>query len=125
MVGIACTWNFAAVCGFSSTFSFSTFRRPARSAAILSITGATARQGPHQGAQKSTSTGIGDLSTSCAQFASVPFTGSEGNSGFLQLPQLGTLFVGLAASRFSLPQKEQRVTGVCDAFGACAPWTSP
>jgi hypothetical protein len=33
--------------------------------------GAITLQGPHQAAQKSTSTGTGDFSTSCSKFASV------------------------------------------------------
>ena len=50
----------AAVCGLSSTLSFTT-RRSSRSPASSSRCGATIRQGPHQGAQKSTSTGFGGL----------------------------------------------------------------
>src|SRR5439155_1252733 len=52
------------VCGLSSTFIFMTFSLPAYSRAISSTTGAIARQGAHQGAQKSISTGVGLASTS-------------------------------------------------------------
>jgi len=48
----------------SSTFIFMTFSFPAYSRAISSTTGAMARQGAHQGAQKSMSTGVGLASTS-------------------------------------------------------------
>src|SRR5712691_2488811 len=46
-------------------------RRPACSAARLSRIGSTARQGPHHGAQKSTTTGVPDSSTLSWKFASV------------------------------------------------------
>src|SRR5690348_445204 len=52
------------VFGLSSTFIFMTFSLPAYSRAISSTTGAMARQGAHQGAQKSISTGVELASTS-------------------------------------------------------------
>src|SRR5205823_3950508 len=54
-VGIDITSYRAAVAWLSSTFSL-TIRRSSRSAAISSSEGAITRHGPHQGAQKSTST---------------------------------------------------------------------
>src|SRR5688500_7665927 len=48
-----------------------TIRRSSRSAAISCRTGATTRQGPHQGAQKSTSTGVSDSMTSAWKLLSV------------------------------------------------------
>src|ERR1700722_17588715 len=41
------------------------------SPASCSSTGLTARQGPHHGAQKSTTTGLSALRTSCSKLASV------------------------------------------------------
>src|SRR5881397_1918574 len=70
MVGIERTWKAAAVSGFSSVLSF-TIRRSSRSAAISSSTGPTTRHGPHQGAQKSTSTGVSDSMTSAWKLVSV------------------------------------------------------
>src|ERR1700723_749774 len=70
MVGIDSTWKLAAVCWFSSTLSL-TIRRSERSWAISSSTGPTTRQGPHHGAQKSTSTGISDSITSAWKLLSV------------------------------------------------------
>src|SRR5271154_179480 len=70
IVGIDSTWKRAAVCGFSSMSSL-TMRRSWRSEAISSRTGATTRQGPHQGAQKSTSTGPSASSTSASKLVSV------------------------------------------------------
>ena len=70
IVGIERTSNFAAVCWFSSTLSL-TILRSSRSAAISSSTGATTRHGPHQGAQKSTSTGCSDSMTSAWKLVSV------------------------------------------------------
>ena len=48
-----------------------TFTEPVYSEANSAITGAIIRQGPHQGAQKSTSTGSWDCKTSCWKFESV------------------------------------------------------
>src|ERR1700754_494706 len=69
-VGMLSISKFAAVCWFSSTLSL-TILRSERSAAISSRTGATTRHGPHQGAQKSTSTGTSDSRTSAWKLVSV------------------------------------------------------
>jgi len=94
----------AAACGFSSMFSLTALSRPAHSVASASTTGATARQGPHQGAQKSTRTGMA-ASRSSAKLVSVPVT-SHG-SGALHLPQRGTLPAGAVARRFFASQAGQ------------------
>ena len=47
---------------------------PSISSAISSSTGATARQGPHQDAQKSTSTGVSDFRTSALEVLLVTVT---------------------------------------------------
>src|SRR6478752_10828102 len=70
IVGIESTWNWAAVSGFSSVLSL-TILTSLRSAAISSRTGPTTRHGPHQGAQKSTSTGVSDSRTSAWKLVSV------------------------------------------------------
>src|SRR3954452_2333484 len=57
-VGIACTSNRLLTCSDSSALTFTSFSRPASSPANCSSTGLTIRQGPHQGAHMSTSTGI-------------------------------------------------------------------
>src|SRR5947199_1770639 len=54
----------------SSTFIFTTFSLPENSRAISSTTGAIARHGAHQGAQKSMSTGAELCSTSCSNESS-------------------------------------------------------
>src|SRR5690349_3415850 len=51
---------------------------PARSPATRSSAGLTMRHGPHQGAQKSTSTGVGDRSTTCVKLSS-PASTIHGN----------------------------------------------
>src|SRR5438094_4851489 len=56
---------------FSSTLTLPTFTRPANWSAILSMIGVRVRHGPHQGAQKSTSTGWPDWATSVCQFSVV------------------------------------------------------
>ncbi|BBZ31160.1 hypothetical protein MMAD_54550 [Mycolicibacterium madagascariense] len=57
-VGIDTTWKSRAVPGLASTSIFATVSAPAFSLAISSSTGAIILQGPHQVAQKSTSTGV-------------------------------------------------------------------
>src|ERR1700704_161270 len=69
-VGIERTSYFAVVCWFSSVLSLTTFRS-SRSPAISSRTGATTRQGPHHGAQKSTRTGVSASMTSATKVVSV------------------------------------------------------
>jgi hypothetical protein len=49
---------------------------PEYSSAIFSNSGETIRQGPHQGAQKSTITGTFDFKTVHSNDASITFTGS-------------------------------------------------
>src|SRR3974377_717886 len=55
---------FAAVCGFSSTLSLTTFTFGPSEPAISSSAGAMLRQGPHHSAQKSTTTGLVAFNTS-------------------------------------------------------------
>ncbi len=63
--------NFSATSGASSTSSLATFTRPAYSPARASMAGAIIRQGGHQVAQKSTSTGSIERSTSASKLALV------------------------------------------------------
>jgi len=56
-----------AVCGFSSTFSFTMRTFSPISPETSSRMGATMRQGPHHSAQKSTITGAADLMTSSSK----------------------------------------------------------
>src|SRR5438477_11659535 len=51
-----------------------TFTFPSYSLASSSTIGPIILQGPHHSAQKSTSTGVSDLSTSCSKLASVKVT---------------------------------------------------
>ena len=55
--GIERTLNAAESSWFSSEFTLTSFTRPANCAATFSSTGVSDRHGPHQGAQKSTTTG--------------------------------------------------------------------
>ena len=57
--------------GFASTSTLTTSTAPSYFAASFSISGATILQGPHQAAQKSTTTGRSALRTSSSKFASV------------------------------------------------------
>src|SRR6185369_13213179 len=61
----------AAVEPLASTSSLPTFTRPLYSSAIASTVGARARHGAHHAAQKSTSTGVLDFSTSDSKLVSV------------------------------------------------------
>jgi hypothetical protein len=64
-----------AICGSSSVLSFTTRTRPANSRAISSSTGPSMRQGPHQGAQKSTRTGRPSAGPSTVEEKSEDVTG--------------------------------------------------
>src|SRR6478609_10802684 len=55
----------------SSTLILTTFTASSRSLARSLRIGAIARQGPHHGAQKSTSTSLSDFTTSLSNWASV------------------------------------------------------
>src|ERR1700733_11797376 len=61
----------AAISGASSVLTLATLTLPWKSLAILSMVGANCRQGPHHTAQKSTSTGMVLLTTSCSQLSLV------------------------------------------------------
>src|SRR5688572_8030605 len=69
--GMPRIWNCCARSWFSSVFTLTTLTLPDCSVATCSSTGPSARQGPHQGAQKSTSTGcsVDALRTSAEKFA--------------------------------------------------------
>src|SRR3954447_16555106 len=91
-VGMLRTSKAAAVCWFSSTLSLTIFRS-GRSAAISSSTGATTRHGPHQGAQKSTSTGCSDSMTSAWKLVSVTS---------LRVPAMSLSLEGVRASLYKV-----------------------
>src|SRR5262245_14306055 len=59
----------------SSTLTLAIVSLPSYSPASSSRIGATARHGPHQGAQKSTTTGTSDCSTFCSNSLSVTVIG--------------------------------------------------
>src|SRR5512139_2948156 len=63
-----------ATSGLSSVFTLTTLTRPLNSAAISSRTGLRTLHGPHQGAQKSTSVGSLESTTSLLNVASVAAT---------------------------------------------------
>src|SRR6185312_8679568 len=69
-VGIDMMPYFDATPGFSSTLSFTILTLSPMTPAISSRAGAIMRQGPHHSAQKSTTTGLVDLSTSVSNVAS-------------------------------------------------------
>ena len=71
MVGMLITEYFEAVAGFSSTFSLATFALHSNSRATSYRMGFCIWQGPHHTAQKSTKTGMGDLTTSVSKLLSV------------------------------------------------------
>src|SRR5947199_1282028 len=70
-VGIPRILKRAAVEPFASTSSLPTLTRPLYSAAMESTVGASARHGAHHAAQKSTSTGVVDFTTSVSKLESV------------------------------------------------------
>src|SRR6059036_3056887 len=70
-VGIPRILKRAAVEPFASTSSLPTLTRPLYSTAMESMVGASARHGAHHAAQKSTSTGVVDFTTSDSKLESV------------------------------------------------------
>src|SRR5712691_4156780 len=105
MVGIPRMPNRRDRFGALSLLTLTSLSRPGRSVAICSTMGETIRQGPHHGAQKSTSTGKVLCSTTAGNSASL-LSVSQGSVA-PQLPQCGTpLAVG--GTRFILPQFGQR-----------------
>src|SRR6201994_4750972 len=74
-VGIDTTSKLRAVSGLASTSSLATVSCPTDSLAISASTGATILHGPHQVAQKSTSTGVLLANTSLSNEASETSTG--------------------------------------------------
>src|SRR3989449_5626039 len=87
-VGIAMMSNLPEVPGLSSVFNFPNATFPLYSFASPSITGETRRQGPHQGAQQSTST-KGYLETNDSKVESSTFTGESGESVIDDLEGIG------------------------------------
>src|SRR6185436_16121952 len=71
MVGMDMMLNARDRPGFASTSTFTTSIAPSYLDAIFSISGATSLHGPHQAAQKSTTTGLSLCRTSCSKVASV------------------------------------------------------
>ena len=63
--------NACEIRGLASTSTLTTSTAPSYFAAIFSISGATILHGPHQVAQKSTTTGFSFLRTSCSKVSSV------------------------------------------------------
>ena len=108
MAGIERIAKRRASCGFSSTFTFATLTRPQRCCATAFRTGSIDRQGPHHGAQKSTSTGMGEDSTASAKLESVTTTGLLGASGCLQRAQRAPTSVRPSGIRFRPRQWVQR-----------------
>ena len=74
-MGMPAMPNRVSIAGLASTSIFAILSLPSCSLAISSSTGATIRQGPHHSAQKSTSTGSLDLSTSASNVPSDTWTG--------------------------------------------------
>src|SRR5690554_1009981 len=70
-VGIERMLYLGAVASFSSIFNLAILTLPAYSSASTSSTGAIILQGPHQAAQKSTSTGMSEPRTSASNELSV------------------------------------------------------
>src|SRR6202142_4610655 len=73
-VGMPRMLNFGGVAGFSSILSFAMRTLSLFCSAISSRTGAIILQGPHHSAQKSSSTGRSDFSTSLSNVASLVWT---------------------------------------------------
>jgi hypothetical protein len=81
--------NFASGAGFASVSSFAKRSFGSSWRAVFSKNGAMARHGPHQGAQKSTTSGKSPRLTCLSKFADVSVTGVPSNSAKRQFGQRG------------------------------------
>src|SRR5450755_1413238 len=81
-LGMLDTSYLPAMLGDSSVLSLTTFKRPFMSFATLSTIGPTILHGPHQGAQKSTRTGVADCRTWTLKSASPTSTASLTGDSF-------------------------------------------
>src|SRR5438105_2580925 len=103
--------------GAVSVLILTSFSRPGLCCAICSTIGETTRQGPHQGAQKSISTGRA-LSSTTAAYSASPVSVSQGRAA-PQTPQCGTP-PAAGRTRFCRPQFGQRVSGASSAISSRA-----
>jgi len=109
IVGTAWTLRREVSAWASSMFTLATLKSGDSLPAAFSRIGPSVRQGPHQGAQKSTSTGMSDLPTNQAKRASVTVSGTPVSSGSWHLPHLALAALSASArraagSRFTPPQ---------------------
>ena len=84
---------------FSSELTLTTFTWPTNSVASASIVGVSARHGPHQGAQKSTSTGRALCATSASQV-------SELTSRTCSLISFSRGWQSAVANRYDVPRRD-------------------
>src|SRR5699024_3855494 len=109
-----------AVSRFSSVLTLTTFSFSACSSPIWSTIGLTMRQGPHQGAQKSTSTGLSDFNTVSSNVASVTSV-DMGNLLSERISLAGTVGQGVsfpAASGRMVLQDAAAATSAAAGFAA-------
>ena len=91
----------------ASTLALTSFTRPARSRASCSRAGLTMRQGPHQGACRSTM--AGSLAASATSAKEVSSASAIHGSGRCHLPQRGVP-AAAAGTRFAWPQCPPRIS---------------
>jgi hypothetical protein len=101
-----------AMSGSASVSTLANCTRPASRRAASSNCGAIARQGPHQVAQKSTSTGRSLRPVKRSQSAAPSATGLPGNSGLAQRPHCGCSSWRAAGIRFTASQCGQTAFSV-------------
>jgi hypothetical protein len=83
IVGMLMMLNARESPGFASTSTLTMSMEPSYFAASFSISGATSLHGPHQAAQKSTTTGLSLCRTSASNVASVATLIAIGDGSFL------------------------------------------
>jgi hypothetical protein len=104
---MAWTPNRCETCGDVSTFTLTSLTWPAKSRASCSSAGLTIRQGPHQGAHKSTTTGILAASATSPKVASSA-SAIHGSASW-HLPQRGVP-AAAAGTRLVWPQCPHRTS---------------
>ena len=104
IVGILRIFSCAPIDCSSSVFNFASLTPGERSRDACSKAGAIILQGPHHGAQKSTTTGISLLFICLRKLSAFSVTGSWLNSALRHLPQAGPASSFSAGIRFVVLQ---------------------
>jgi len=107
IVGMPRMPNEAAACGCISVLTLTSRARPFIAPAALENSGPIVRQGPHQGAQKSTTSGISSVRIAFASVAASSSRALPSTSAAPQVPHFGPASSRSSGTRLVCPQSKQ------------------